>query len=168
MWSKLVRGCICWCVLINVINSSGIILDYVCNTRIYLFPLVAACQFFSSFMPFLLPFDQVVKFLVERNNSNALHGQITIGTLIFQVTYKLFLSRWYTYQYLTYIELENLILSVISIQTCTLNCFRTVLLAYYLPWSPFWGVTVAFCREWFLWESCKFVHGQFSLNICPF
>ncbi|KAG2711170.1 hypothetical protein I3760_04G064000 [Carya illinoinensis] len=26
----------------------------------------------------------VVKFLVERNNSNALHGQVTIGTLIFQ------------------------------------------------------------------------------------
>lgn len=28
---------------------------------------------------------QVVKFLVEKNSNNALHGQVTIGTLIFQV-----------------------------------------------------------------------------------
>ena len=29
---------------------------------------------------------QVVKFLVERNSNNALHVQVTIGTLIFQVS----------------------------------------------------------------------------------
>ena len=32
-----------------------------------------------------ISFQQVVKFLVERNSNNALHGQVTIGTLIFQV-----------------------------------------------------------------------------------
>jgi hypothetical protein len=32
---------------------------------------------------------QVVKFLVERNSNNALHVQVTIGTLIFQVSFLL-------------------------------------------------------------------------------
>jgi hypothetical protein len=37
---------------------------------------------FSVFSPFLV---QVLKFLMEKNNTNALHGQVTIGTLILQV-----------------------------------------------------------------------------------
>lgn len=38
---------------------------------------------------FTFTFYQVIKFLVERNNSNALHVQVTIGTLIFQVSFLL-------------------------------------------------------------------------------
>ena len=55
--------------------------------------------FFSSFIQKLIfsylisklpfsrtcQFDQVVKFLVERNSTSSLHGQVTIGILIFQV-----------------------------------------------------------------------------------
>jgi hypothetical protein len=33
----------------------------------------------------ILPYYQVSKFLVEKSNTNALHGQVTIGTLILQV-----------------------------------------------------------------------------------
>lgn len=45
---------------------------------------------FSYFISKLLflracQFDQVVKFLVERNSTSSLHGQVTIGILIFQV-----------------------------------------------------------------------------------
>lgn len=36
---------------------------------------------------FTFTFLQVVKFLVERNTNNALHVQVTIGTLIFQVSF---------------------------------------------------------------------------------
>jgi hypothetical protein len=38
---------------------------------------------------FTFTFLQVVKFLVERNSNNALHVQVTIGTLIFQVSFLL-------------------------------------------------------------------------------
>ena len=38
---------------------------------------------------FHISFRQVVKFLVERNTNNLLHGQVTIGTLIFQVSFTL-------------------------------------------------------------------------------
>ena len=76
LWSKLVRGHFCRFLLVNVINSSGMFLDHF-DSIIYQ----------SDIDTFLISFYQVVKFLVERNSNNALHGQVTIGTLIFQVSF---------------------------------------------------------------------------------
>lgn len=63
---------------IYVINGSGIESHHFLLQSFFGFPLVIV---------FLVPifFQQVVKFLVEKNSNNALHGQVTIGTLIFQV-----------------------------------------------------------------------------------
>lgn len=51
-----------------------------------------ATLFSRSISKFL--FDQVVKFLVERNSTSSLHGQVTIGILIFQVS----LMTFYIYK----------------------------------------------------------------------
>ncbi|KAH9750996.1 Na H Exchanger domain-containing protein [Citrus sinensis] len=55
----------------------AIIVVWVCEVvKVWLSAVVCCC--FTD--------GRVVKFLVEQNNNNALHGQVTIGTLILQVT----------------------------------------------------------------------------------
>lgn len=39
----------------------------------------------ETFSNFIILFHQVLKFLMEKNSINALHGQVTVGTLILQV-----------------------------------------------------------------------------------
>ncbi|KAK9214104.1 hypothetical protein WN944_006092 [Citrus x changshan-huyou] len=54
----------------------AIIVVWVCEVvKVWLSAVVCCC--FTD--------GRVVKFLVEQNNNNALHGQVTIGTLILQV-----------------------------------------------------------------------------------
>lgn len=48
MWSQIVRGSICWFLLINVINCSGILLHHFFGNRISLFILAAASGFLSG------------------------------------------------------------------------------------------------------------------------
>ncbi|KAL9411288.1 hypothetical protein AB3S75_044977 [Citrus x aurantiifolia] len=55
----------------------AVIVVWVCEAvKAWLSPAVCCC--FTD--------GRVVKFLVEQNSNNALHGQVTIGTLILQVT----------------------------------------------------------------------------------
>jgi len=48
------------------------------------------------------------------------------------------------------------------------NCFRIVLLVYYLLCFQFWVATVALCKEWFQWGSCKLIFVTFFLLLCRF
>lgn len=105
------------------------------------------CKCISWISPFL----QVVKFLVERNTSNALHGQVTIGTLIFQVR-----------QVFIVMDILNWTLHVGDV----LNCFlvRIVPSVYYLLCCQFWVVIVACFMEWSPWGSCKQCYFTLILN----
>ena len=48
MWSQIVRGSICWFLLINVINCSGILLHHFFDNRIPLFILASTSEFLSG------------------------------------------------------------------------------------------------------------------------
>lgn len=56
---------------------------YICFSVIYDIVKAPLSLFMVSF--FFLFGSQVLKFLMERNSISALHGQVTVGTLILQV-----------------------------------------------------------------------------------
>jgi predicted Kef-type K+ transport protein len=82
VWSKVIWGCICGFLPVNVINSSGLDLFLTQFSLLSVWFLLVVCKYDSFNF-----FYQVVKFLMERNSCNSLHGQVTIGTLIFQVVF---------------------------------------------------------------------------------
>ena len=79
----------------------------------------------------LFPSIQVVKFLVKKNSNNALNGQVTIGTLIFQVIILHIQKQRNAYD--LFYNFFNLVLVFDKI----------MLLAYCLPYCQFW---VANCQ----------------------
>lgn len=65
-----------WYNIITMLMSSHVLK---CRCRLMHFGAYNQFCFLFTF------FGQVLKFLMEKNTSNALHGQVTIGTLILQV-----------------------------------------------------------------------------------
>lgn len=55
---------------------------YICNL---ILSSQGVCMEWETFSNFIFLFHQVLKFLMEKNSINALHGQVTVGTLILQV-----------------------------------------------------------------------------------
>ena len=62
-----------------------------------LFSFMVALRILNKLHFFRFSSYQVVKFLAERNSNSALHGQVTIGTLIFQVGFELWKFECYIY-----------------------------------------------------------------------
>lgn len=102
-----------------------------------------------------------MKFLSERSGNNTLHAQVTIGTLIFQVA----LDLWI----LCEAKCVRLIIFILTVYGCqSWISFRIVSWACYLHCSLFWEAMVAFCKDWFLWESCKSMYILLAMHAVSF
>lgn len=121
---------------------------------------------------------QVLKFLMERNSTSTLHGQVTIGTLILQVcscfmlifllctgnlwpncyTYAILFSCKCTGMSILFINVYHVSLShiIFAFQNCEIPLLaRIVRLVCYLPCFQFSAVLLVFFKEWFPWQNCK-------------
>lgn len=109
-----------WYFFLSFVFSSSI------QKLLFLFP-VSSQSFCSK-----CQFDQVVKFLVERNSTSSLHGQVTIGILIFQVS----LITFYIYKldillYEVFVSFSNFFL---NLEFSGLCCWFTICLASSFGW----------------------------------
>lgn len=175
MWSKIIRGCVCGLLSLNVFNSSGIFLQIIIINESLSY---SGAKPTSSLLWISLN-QQVVKFLVERNSNNSIHGQVTIGTLIFQVITLFYCYTQYSYSelcmtyYFHFISPPDSLYSYLSNIIFHPKAFyfflmslpgRTVLLVYYLLCFLFLEVIVEFCKGCLRWEDCKLCFFFFLLS----
>lgn len=87
---------------------------------------------------------QVLKFLMEKNSTNSLHGQVTIGTLILQVSDYTFHQHVVSIVFLEFSnDLELASFSRTVLWVCCLLCFQ------------FLVEILALLRECCQWQKCK-------------